>query len=190
MQQQRRRSGMILGVLALGLLAGGVLTAGPAQAVDAAGPYYPLPSWDQKKAAVNRFVVLTNWSSQAVLDKETGLVWERTPSPTNNFLWGDARLHCIARTTGNRTGWRLPSIDELSSLIDPAHTTPALPTGHPFVIPQPIVLGHWTATTNATTASQAWYVDFNSGGVHNVGSKATGPGNAWCVRGGMNADVY
>ena len=82
MQQERRRSRLILGVLSLGLLAGMVLTAPPAQAVDAVGPYYALPSWDRKMAAVNRFVVLTNWNSEAVLDKETGLVWERSPANT------------------------------------------------------------------------------------------------------------
>ena len=80
MQQQRRRSGLILGLVALGLLAGAALTAPPVQAVDAVGPYYALPAWDQKKGAANRFVVLTNWNSAAVLDKETGLVWEKTPS--------------------------------------------------------------------------------------------------------------
>ena len=82
MQQQRRRSGMIIGLLALGLLAGGALTAARPRRWTRPGPYYALPAWDQKKAAVNRFVVLTNWNSQAVLDKETGLVWERTPAAT------------------------------------------------------------------------------------------------------------
>lgn len=88
MQPRRRRNRVILGVLALGLLAGVALTAHPARAqevnevapsVSAVGPYYALPSWDQKIAAATRFVVLTNWSSQAVLDKETGLVWMRSP---------------------------------------------------------------------------------------------------------------
>ena len=82
MQQQRRRSGFIIGLLSLGLLAGAALTARPAQAVDAAGPYYAEPAWDQKIAAAARFLVLTNWESQAVLDKETGLVWERGPVGT------------------------------------------------------------------------------------------------------------
>ena len=82
MPQQRRRSGMIIGLMALGLLAGVALTAGPAQAVDAVGPYYAIPAWDQSLPASTRFVVLTNWGQQAVLDKETGLVWERSPATT------------------------------------------------------------------------------------------------------------
>ena len=78
--QQQRRSRFILGLLSLGLLTGVALTANSAQAVDAVGPYYALPSWDRKMVAVNRFVVLTNWNSEAVLDKETGLVWELSPA--------------------------------------------------------------------------------------------------------------
>ena len=91
---RRRRSRLILGLLALGLLAGVALTGGPgagggradpsvdvpSPSVAAIGPDDDaLPSWDRKMGVVNRFAVLTNWSSAAVLDKETGLVWERSP---------------------------------------------------------------------------------------------------------------
>ena len=65
-----------------------VLGAGPAQAVTSAGPYYAEPSWDQKlqcdtQATCPRFIVLSNWNSEAVLDRETGLVWEQSPSTTD-----------------------------------------------------------------------------------------------------------
>jgi hypothetical protein len=189
MQQQRQRNKVILGVLALGLLAGVALTAHPAQAVDAPGPYYALPSWDRKMGVVNRFVVLTNWASAAVLDKETGLVWERSPDSANTFSWFAARGHCMARTTGNHKGWRMPSVHELASVIDPsvAFPGPALPVGHPFLTVQSAP--YWTATTNAGFPDIAWYVHFNNGGV-STGAKSSGTGLAWCVRGGMNADVY
>ena len=183
--QPRRRNRLILGLLALGLLAGGALTAPPAQAVDAVGPYYAEPAWDQQLAAATRFVVLTNWSSQAVLDKETGLVWARTPS-SGPFSWDGARAHCLASTTGNHQGWRLPSVHELASLIDPLRVGPALPLGHPFLN----VSFSLTATTNAGYPDIVWYVDFSNGnGVVSTTTK-TGPAPAWCVRGGMNAAAY
>ena len=34
---------------------------------------------------------------------------------------------------GGRKGYRLPTIEELSSLIDPNQEYPALPVDHPFV---------------------------------------------------------
>ena len=184
--QPRRRNRLILGLLALGLLAGGALTAPPAQAVEADGPYYALPSWARKMGVANRFVVLTNWNSEAVLDKETGLVWERTPSATNTFTWNGARFHCLRSTTGNHKGWRLPSVHELASLIDPLRVGPALPLGHPFLN----VSFSLTATTNAGYPDIVWYVDFSNGnGVVSTTTK-TGPAPAWCVRGGMNAAAY
>ena len=199
MQQQRRRNRFILGVLALGLLAGAALTAGPAQAVDAVGPYYALPSWDRKMAAVNRFVVLTDWGSAAVLDKETGLVWEKTPSgPT--VTWFAAGFDCLNRFTGGRTGWRLPSMPELASLLQPSGFIaggPALPPGHPFV---GVIHGtgshdyYWSTTTNIHSPVAAWAVNFS--GIGGSSDVTDGPKDdptgflVWCVRGGGYANVY
>ncbi len=195
MQQRRRRNRIILGLLALGLLAVAALTASPAQAVDAVGPYYALPSWDRKMGVVNRFVVLTNWGSAAVLDKETGLVWEKSPSITP-VTWYEARDHCtMGTTTGSRRGWRLPAVHELTSLIDTTVATPGLtlPPGHPFLLIQSAV--YWSATGDADDPTvvipvDAWFVDFSNRFV-SVQLKTLSVGNhAWCVRGGMNAAVH
>src|SRR5947209_5821573 len=78
------------------------ITAIPAVAqTTAPGPYYATPSWDQQLPAATRFIVLSNWidathpsGGAGVLDRETGLVWER--SPTNTGVgWSDAQSHCI-----------------------------------------------------------------------------------------------
>src|SRR2546425_12223404 len=84
----------------------------------------PVPAWDQKlrcptEAACTRFVVLTDFGSAAVLDRETGLVWERSPDPAT-LDWVQAHSNCNANGTtfprpGGRLGWRLPTIQELNS---------------------------------------------------------------------------
>lgn len=51
----------------------------------------------------------------AVLDRETKLLWEKSPSD-ERFTWSAARAHCHRSVVGNRSGWRLPSIEELLSL--------------------------------------------------------------------------
>ena len=197
--QQQRRSRFILGLLSLGLLAGVPLTAGPAQAVDAVGPYYAEPSWDQKKGAATRFVVLTNWSSAAVLDKETGLVWEKSQAVIGSgVLWSEARAHCMGNTTGNRLGWRLPSIHELKSLLDPSVASPGpfLPPGHPFLNvqsgtgdPRTFGPGYWSATTVTDTPTLTWSVRFDLLGT-GAGSRTSVNNHVWCVRGGNSADTY
>jgi hypothetical protein len=97
------------------------------------GPYYALPSWDQQIPSAQRFIVLSNWGSAAVLDNETGLVWEKEPTSSPRFFswyeafaFGPSFSGCRHRSTGNRVGWRLPSVEELSSLIDPTRPNPGL----------------------------------------------------------------
>ncbi|OQW34311.1 MAG: hypothetical protein A4E19_02295 [Nitrospira sp. SG-bin1] len=80
----------------------------------------PLESWDDKIPNANqRFKVLTGFGGAAVLDKETQLVWEKSPA-TSVHNWLTARIQCTGRTTGGRKGWRLPSVHEQASLIDPS----------------------------------------------------------------------
>jgi hypothetical protein len=172
--------------MAVGLLAATVFTTGPAQAVTANGPYYAAPAWDQKLPATTRFVVLLDWNGEAVLDRETGLVWERSPDPTT-ATWSDARFACMGRATGNRRGWRLPSVHELASLVDPSVAPgPTLPVGHPFTNVLSDV--YWSATSDAENPTFAWNMGFDDGFVGN--SVKTFIFQVWCVRGGMNAEAY
>ncbi len=83
----------------------------------APGPYYAAPSWDLQLPASARFIVLSDWGGAAVLDKETGLVWERFPSPSP-VNWVNASQRCMNLTVWNRKGWRLPTIQDLASLVD------------------------------------------------------------------------
>jgi len=143
------------------------------------------PSWDQQINKPKRFKVLSQFAGAAVLDKETGLVWEQSPD-TGTPTWFNALTHCYTRTVGGRLGWRLPTIEELASLIDPNNATgdPDLPPGHPFSN----VLSdlYWSATTNASAPSDAWGVNLDDGIVF---SGVRPDFNlVWCVRGGQGID--
>jgi hypothetical protein len=123
-----------LGLIVLGMVSLGV---SPAEAATAAGPYYANPSWDQTLPASTRFIVLSNMGGAAVLDRETGLVWEQSPTapPTspNTFTWLEAQDHCNTLTVGNRKGWRLPTIQELASLVDGDPLTLSARGSHPAI---------------------------------------------------------
>jgi Protein of unknown function (DUF1566) len=100
----------------------GLALASNARAVD-------LRDWGRKyDTASERFLLLSSFNNEAVLDKETQLVWRRSaPSATS---WVFALQNCYASGTGGRYGWRLPSFSELLSL---AGTGAVLPAGHPFL---------------------------------------------------------
>jgi len=179
-------------MFSLGLaLAAVTFCAGSAAAQTVAvGPYYATPSWDQKlqcdtTATCPRFVVLSNWTNQAVLDRETGVVFEAAPA-ANSMTWRSALSYCANKTVGNKKGWRLPTAQELANLYDPSGNPQfALPAGHPFTVGAFINL-FWTATEGADTIEPtAYIVSFTVGG--NDGAfpqPQAGSIWAWCVRGG------
>jgi hypothetical protein len=135
--------------------------------------------------ASRRFVLLTDFSNQAVLDRETGLVWERSPG-TLRWTWGRAGEKCIDKVTGGRKGWRLPSIIELMSLIDPVSGAP-FPPGHPFT---EVGGTYWSATSSAADASLAWVMFSVSGEATTFTKTSLTSFGIWCVRGGITADAY
>lgn len=144
--------------------------------------------WDQALPAAQRFLVLAAFNNAAVLDRNTGLVWEKSPAtPAGEGTWGGGTRTCLRKTTGGQQGWRLPAIPELASLLDPTVSpSPTLPAGHPFTNVQS---GHyWSATMLAGSPSFAWVVSFNIGEV--VVENLANTHHAWCVRGPMSESVY
>lgn len=164
-------------------------------ALVATGCIHAQSSWDQTLQADNRFQLVMG--DHGVLDKETDLVWERSPGDTNGDgevtvedwqSWNQARLHCATKAVGARKGWRLPSFHELASLVDPAVPVPGptLAAGHPFEGVQPGV--YWSATVDAAVAGRRWVVLLNSGNVAFV--PESNSHLVWCVRGGGPITEY
>jgi len=181
---------------AMALALGCALSLQAAAQTTGNGPYYASPSWDQQLPAAQRFIVLSNWNNEAVLDRETGLVWQRSPV-SFTVPWLDALNLCYVAgnsdlvppiPAGGRHGWRLPSVEELASLIDSTQSNPGLPAGHPFVGIQRF---YWTSTSapdnGVLTGIIAYEVDFGRPLVDSV-NKATS-NNFWCVRGGSSTQV-
>jgi hypothetical protein len=162
----------LLSVCGLSLLLMSVAAGRAAAQTTAVAPYYATPSWDQQlpcssSANCPRFIVLSNWNNAAILDRETGLVWMRAPvdDPALSFFGHDIAPHfCVVQKSGNRGGWRLPTIQELSRLLDYSIDADGdLPAGHPFVD----VENHsfWAATTVVGADDRFYRVSF-PGGIH------------------------
>src|SRR5262249_17322886 len=104
----------------------------------------------QTLAPTVRFVILSNFDSDAVLDRETGLVWARRNQPGIRVRF--AHRTCSQVIAGNRTGWRLPTAAELQSLVDTSRPKVSgqreLPLAHPFqLLPTGGRVAHWVAET-------------------------------------------
>ena len=170
-----------------------------ASALMAATAAAQIQSWDRQMNSNARFRVLAQFGNAAVLDQETGLVWERSPT-TTLYEWSPrvtttAHIACNVKVVGNRLGWRLPTIQELASLADPTQFQP-LPAGHPFILTAAQQVGQfWSATTAATdpaSPNSAWFVDLglldpNSIVLYGSGDKTT-LRFVWCVRSGSGID--
>ena len=143
--------------------------------------------WQEAHPAATRFVILPAFHDDAVLDKETGLVWEKSPH-SMTVTWNEALTACVSRAVGGQVGWRLPSPAEMRSLVGPAVDAPVpnLPPGHPFVNVQPT--SYWTVVPEANQPSFAKYLDAFLGNVLSFIKIYTFP--VWCVRGPLRADEY
>jgi hypothetical protein len=148
------------------------------------------PAWSQKITdASKRFKIVLDGA--AVLDKETGLVWARSPE-TSNWSWYISYHQAHYKEIGGRKGWRLPTVEELASLIDNSVSgAPKLPAGHPFTNVDSDDY-YWTSTAGVPDSSSnyfAWAVSFKaSGQISYINKESEVLARMWCVRGGHSYD--
>ena len=169
----------------------------------AAGPKPVLPIWETGLTVDKRYTVVTESCTPpgtkgcpssgirncGVQDHETGLMWEAIISDST-LIWKSAPEFCYDKIGCGRMGWRPPTIEELTSHIDPAQN-PALPAGHPYTIldPDGVVLSFWSATTANNTSTRALVMDLVGGFPDFVtsGFKTADQHRAGCVRGGATS---
>lgn len=158
------------------------LAAAVTVALAGPGAAAPVPTWEKVVTkGSSRFKVLPQFGDEAVLDKETGLVWERTPSASLSN-WGDSLKICIGNVIGGRRGWRAPTAWELMTLSDPSADDPSLPLGHPFEGIS-TVDNYWSSTTDPEDATRALRERFGTGGGGVIIGPKTDLQRRWCVRG-------
>ncbi len=101
---------------------------------------------------------------EAVLDKQTGLIWARNAyivgSQENRVSWELGTKLCQNIEIGGQKGWRMPTRDELITLIDSSESAPSLPEGHPFINTGNNEGGwaYWTSTDYGSDTKSAWMI--------------------------------
>ena len=108
-----------------------------------------------------------------VQDNVTGLIWEvKTDDGSihdkdNTYTWSDASDVFIAQLNddvfGGYDDWRLPTIEELSTIVDAEVYSPAIDTSY---FPNTVSSWYWSSSSFAfNPAGYAWLVSFNLGHV-------------------------
>ena len=108
---------------------------------------------------------------EAVLDKQTGVVWARDPYlMKKGVTWEDAIKVCDQLEIAGKKGWRLPTQQEFLDLVDSSQSEPALPEGHPFLGMDNMAsmsgmgaFGFWTSTDIKDDSERAWIVMISVG---------------------------
>ncbi len=115
--------------------------------------------------------------SGVIHDRLTGLGWAASDMTGGSVSWPEA-FDAIQQANREKldglSSWRLPNINELTSLVDCSRHTPALPKGHPV---QGMKDGYWSSTTSFFETDWAWVLYLNKGAC-GVGHK---PGNHFHV---------
>ena len=159
-------------------------TADPVEWIDA----------DNLRFAIYDAGTPTDETDDAVLDKETGLVWRRYVHIDDRVDFDTAFYECRYGYWGNRKGWRVPSLEELGSLVDMQGDQPPdydgeepekmLPMGHPFIIDD---VQMWSSNSRSADPTRAWLQLFLDGTV--ITRPKSGHHSALCVRGGQGNDA-
>ena len=121
----------------------------------------------------------TDNGNGTITDDVTGLMWQKEDDDIMR-IWDDSISCCNDLTLGSYSDWRLPSITELSSIIDNSAHNPSIDTTY---FPGTNAQDWWSSTTHADDSSDAWFVDFYSGSVSYYGKPATC--YVRCVRAGQ-----
>ena len=104
----------------------------------------------------------TDLGSGVVRDNVTGLEWQQATAP-GTFTWQQALDYCAGLSLGGHDDWRLPTIQELSTLIDSSIPQPG-PTINTIYFPDTIAFRYWSSTTCAFVSEVwVWQVHFDNG---------------------------
>ena len=103
-----------------------------------------------------------------VLDQWTGVFWHKNANLPGFPLSHKEAFEFVQQMNlslvGGRGDWRLPTRDELFSLISHQYINPSLPDNHPFL--DTFHGYYWTGTTCARLPDQAWYIHLGGGRIY------------------------
>ncbi|MCB1599113.1 MAG: DUF1566 domain-containing protein [Lysobacterales bacterium] len=111
----------------------------------------------------------TDNGNGTVTDTQTGLMWKQcsegqtapTCSGTQSLLrWDEGQAAAADSEFADFDDWRVPTVDELESLVETACQEPAI---NESVFANTYSGGYWTSSSHPMGNKYFWYVDFRLG---------------------------
>ena len=112
-----------------------------------------------------------------ITDSSTGLMWQKEDDG-RQYAWDQAVSYAQSLNLAGHSDWRLPTVQELVSILDYGRYNPAIDP----IFSNAKSSTYCSGTTDASDTGNAWDVAFSYGGV-DYHDKSNG-GYVRCVRGG------
>ena len=122
--------------------------------------FYGQDTQYRNKCTAQSFTVKTVLGGNIIIDNNTGLTWEATPS-SSTYTWNDAPNYCAELNNSNYGGkndWRVPNPLEFMAIVDNSTSNPA--TNSNFLL---TVSDLWTSQEYNSNTSYAYISDMYRG---------------------------
>ena len=123
-----------------------------------------------------------NGVNDTVLDISTGLCWQKDMWSSGMRTWANAVTYCNSLSSGGQTDWRLPTKEELTTLLDLSRVNPSIIGGNTiFQWPQAY---YWSISAYGPNGGlgYAWIVVLGAGYDQSQPKTNSANNYAVCVR--------
>jgi hypothetical protein len=139
---------------------------------------WPMPNCPSEVAAgAPNTETYTDNGDGTVADTVTGLMWQKAVA-AGTFTQPQAVAFCPTLTLATHSDWRLPTIIELTSIVDLGLSSPSI---NVTAFPATPVAAFWSSSPVAGSPAYAWAVDFSDGHA-GVGLVVSSTVDVRCVR--------
>lgn len=106
------------------------------------------------------FVASSLVAGQTIYDKTTKLIWQDSKDNKKlSLTYAKAQNYCSKLVIDKHTNFRIPTMDELQSIIDYKNYDPAIVKGFEYVSNE----AYWTTTPFADDDKVVWLIHFKKG---------------------------
>jgi hypothetical protein len=154
---------------------------GTAACVDPNWAEWPMPNDTTADPGAPNAMSYTDNKDGTVTDNVTGLMWQQGEQ-AGGYTWGSASTsgtaqnYCATLNLAGYPGWRLPSIEELISILAPGTANPSIDL---TAFPGTPNTNYWSATPVAGASGQAWFAYYTGASTSGAASTTFG---VRCVR--------